>query len=175
MTSSAPGSSVPGKRESSLRIRVAPESVVLSAWPLRDCPLRSACLLAATVGASAVVARFSPSAAYGWLTFAMLLFISRRTWLAVRYEINSQGVIEMSLWRRRRIPWSAIAQHEVHREGVLLLPDAAVNALSPLRGLYIPWGRRRQVVLDNLEYYLAPWSGESRSSVRPSSRPPRSA
>jgi hypothetical protein len=161
-------SSVPGKRESGLRIRVAPESVALASWPLRDRPLRAWALLAAVAGASLLVGRFAPSVLYGWLALAILALTSWRNWLPVRFEINSNGVTETAVWRTRRIPWTAVAQHEIHREGVLLLPDAAVNALSPLRGLYVPWGSRRQDVLANLEYYLSPWSGESRSSIHPS-------
>lgn len=163
-------SSVPGKRESGLRIRVAPESVQLSCWPLRDRPLRAWGLLGLVVAASVLVGRVAPNVQYGWLALAVLLVTSWRTWLPVRFEIGSGGVTETVLWRKRRIPWTAIAQHEVHREGVLLLPDLAVNALSPLRGLYVPWRAHKQDVLANLEYYLSPWNGESRSSVRPSSR-----
>ena len=85
----------------------------------------------------------------------MLLAITLwRTWLPVRYQIGGGGIVQVALGRRRRIPWTAILRYEVRPGGVLLLPDAIVTPLSPLRGLYLPWGGQREAVLASCEYYL---------------------
>ena len=163
-------SSAPGNSELGLRIRVAPEAVTIVSWPLRDAPLRSWAAIALAAGVGALVGRYSPSAIYGWIAFVAMCITLWRVWLSVTFELNSNGVKQTVMWRSRRIPWTAIPQYEVCREGVLLLPDAVVNGLSPLRGLYLPWGAHRQEVLAHLEYYLSTWPAPPRSAAhRPGS------
>ena len=108
-------------------------------------------LLAAVSG---LVGWRSPQVAYGGIALAALLIVTWRTWLPRRFEIGATGVQERVLWRKRLIPWHAILQYEISPGGVLLMPDPVVNGLSPLRGIYIPWGQRRQELLAQLEYHL---------------------
>jgi hypothetical protein len=49
----------------------------------------------------------------------------------------------------------------------MLLPDAVVVPLSPLRGLYLPWGLQKDRVLANIEYYLASWTNSQTTTSRP--------
>ncbi|MDX1945184.1 MAG: hypothetical protein SFU86_07240 [Pirellulaceae bacterium] len=147
-------SSLKPARDSGLRIRIAPEDVTLRSWPLVDQPLGSLLAIALAAGGSGLV---------GWrlgrweagLAAAVLLGLSLvRVWLPVRYELNSGGVIRTVFGWRRRIAWSAIRGYEQRLGGVLLLADAPATPLSPLRGLYIPWGRHRDSLLAACEYYL---------------------
>jgi hypothetical protein len=50
--------------------------------------------------------------------------------------------------------WSSVRHFHVRGDGVVLLFDPEVTALSPLRGVYLRWGTKREAVLANLEYYL---------------------
>lgn len=137
-----------------LRIRVAPEALTIRVWPLRDRPLTSLGLLAVLIAAGLIVGWASPTPLYGWGTLLALGITTWRTWIPVRFELNSTGVQQNLFWSQQCIPWSAIQQCEVYREGVLLLPEAMVNGLSPLRGLYLPWGTQRAELLGSLEYHL---------------------
>jgi hypothetical protein len=111
----------------------------------------------------------SGSIAMGCLVGGTLLVTSWRSWLPVAFEIGPSGVTQIVGWRKRRIPWTAILQYQVCLHGVLLLPDAVVTRLSPLRGIYLPWGRQRQEVLANFEYYLQSWAA-GRSGRRDSTQ-----
>jgi hypothetical protein len=77
-----------------------------------------------------------------------------RTLLPVTFEIGVSGVTQVVVGRRRRISWPAIRGYEVRGNGVVLVPDAEITPLSPLRGLYIPWLDQRDRVLAAVEYYL---------------------
>jgi hypothetical protein len=141
-------------RESSLRIRVAPEEVTIHDWPLRDRPLGS--LLALTLGAAAswLVGWKTGQPTAGGLAAAVLAATLWRTWLPVRYELGGSGIVQTIFGWRRRISWIAIQRCEVKHDGVLLLPDATATPLSPVRGLYLHWGDKRDAVLAHLDYYL---------------------
>ena len=155
-------------RESGLRIRVAPEEVTLDNWPLRQQPITSLAALALATAASCLVGWAATHWAVGAIAATALAITLWRTWLPVRYEIGGGGVTQVLFGRwRRRIPWTAIVQFQVLTDGVLLLPDAAVTPLSPLRGLYLPWGRQRDAVLANLDYYMQGWRTPVRNSTQP--------
>jgi hypothetical protein len=153
-------SSIRPTRDSSLRLRTAPEEIAIDDWPLRDRPLPSSLAVTLAAGASwlAMWATHQPAIA---ITIAALLVLTLwRTLLPVRYELGPAGVVQSVLGWRRRIPWMAIDHFEPHADSVLLSPDAAVSALSPLRGLVVPCGAKRDAVIALLEYYLL---GKSRT------------
>jgi hypothetical protein len=163
-------SSVRPSRDSSLRIRIAPEDVTLRDWPLVDRPVGSlaAIGLAAAVSVLAGWAANSPLAGGGVaLVLAAILW---KTWLPVRYELSGRGVTQSVLRWRRRIPWTAIRRHEIRTIGVLLVPDPVLTPLSPLRGLLVPWGRRKPEVLAHIDYYLQSWSSSGSTT---NTHPPR--
>ena len=149
MPSSAP------QQEIVQRIRVAPEEVTLAVWPLRQRPVSSLAAVAIAAGVSWLVgSSWQPWAgAVAAAIFAVTLW---RMWLPVRYEIGVSGVTQIVLGLRRRIPWPAIRNYVVYADGVLLVPDAEVRPVSPLRGLFLPWLDRREKVLANVEYYVNP-------------------
>jgi hypothetical protein len=90
------------------------------------------------------------------LSAAGLLVTLWRTWLPVSYELGVSGITQRVLGRQRRIAWPAIRGYQVGANGVLLVPDAQITPLAPLRGLYLPWldRRDREKVLASLEYHL---------------------
>ena len=151
-----PASSVQ-PREPAQRVRVAPEEVTLHVWPLRQQPLASLLALALAAGASWLLGWASGRPWWGVLAVAGLLVTLWRTWLPVSYELGVSGITQRALGRQRRIAWPAIRGYQVRGNGVLLVPDAQIAPLAPLRGLYLPWldQREREQVLASLEYHLA--------------------
>ena len=159
-------SSIKPVRQSGLRIRVTPEEVTLVVWPLAQRPLGSLFAIGLVALASWLVARGSGNWWAGAIVAVGLMVASWRLWLPVRYILASGGIVQSILGRRRRIPWSAIRLYEVHRTGVMLLPDVQVTPLSPLRGLFLPWCGQQALLLANLDYYLGSWNGEVSETVR---------
>jgi hypothetical protein len=152
-------------RDSGLRIRVAPEEVSLVDWPLVQRPVSSLLALALAGGVSWLVG-WTMRWEWGAIAAAALAVTLWRTWLPVRFDLNSGGVSQIIFERwKRRIPWSAIRAFEVRSDGVLLVPDSAITPLSPLRGLYLHWGDQREAVLASLEYYVHGWRTANRNST----------
>jgi hypothetical protein len=150
-----------------LRIRVAPEEVSLVDWPLRQRPVRSLFALALAGGLSWLVGWGTMRWEAGVFAAAALAITLWRTWLPVQFDINSGGIAHTILGRwKRRIPWSAIQAYDIRTDGVLLVPDAVITPLSPLRGLYLHWGNQREAVLANLEYYVHGWRNAPRHSTQ---------
>ena len=151
---------------SPLRIRVAPEEVTVRYWGLRDDPLGTWLRVILGAGASAAVGKFLGNEAWGWGTLALILITLWRSMIPLRFEISPHGITQIVLGRRTRILWTSILNYQVHSRGVLLLPDAAVTPLSPLRGLFLPWGSHKERVLANIEYYLASWTASQTTTSR---------
>ena len=150
-----------------LRIRVAPEPVSLIDWPLRQRPASSLAVLALAGSASWLVGWAPMRWEAGAIATAALAITLWRTWLPVRFELNSSGITQVILDRfKRRISWSAIGAYDVRTDGVLLVPDPVVTPLSPLRGLYLHWGDQREAVLASLEYYVHGWRTAPRNSTQ---------
>jgi hypothetical protein len=149
-----------------LRIRVAPEELTLATWGLRDLGWYGWVNLLIAGGVSYGVGWITGWPLAGWGTLLVLLATLWRYWLPVQYELGPQGITQAVLGRRTRIPWTAILNYDVRTRGVLLYADAILTPLSPLRGLYLPWGREREAVLAHIEYYLAVWTRE-RSTQQP--------
>ncbi len=151
-------SSVQPVRDSSVRFRVVPPEVTIHDWAVRDRPLGSSVALTMTAGASWLAAWAMDNVLVGLVVAAALGLVAWRTWLPVRYDLSASGVTQSVFRWRRRIPWTAVVRHELRGGGVLLLADANVTPLSPLRGLYLHWGKHRADVLAHVEYYLQSWT-----------------
>src|SRR5262245_49012800 len=147
-------SSIRPTRESSTRIRVAPEDVMIDDWPLRDRPLSSSLAVTLAAGASWLAAWTTDDPAAGAVMGVILALTLWRTWLPVRYQLGSGGVVQSVLGWRRRIAWMAIRRHELRWDGVLLFPDGVYTPLGPLRAIYVHWGSNRDAVLAQLDFYL---------------------
>lgn len=150
-------SSIRPTRDSGLRIRIAPEELTLRDWPLIDRPLGSLAAIGLAAALSWLVGWAIGSPLVGGAVATLLAVTLWRTWLPVRYELSGGGITQIVFGRRRRIPWTAIRQHEFRSDGVILVPDAELTPLSPLRGLYLHWGGQRSEVIAHLDYYLQSW------------------
>ena len=102
--------------------------------------------------------------AVGAGVLVVLLIALWRFWLPIRYELGSQGVTQTVLGRETRIPWTSIVNYQVRTRGIVLFSDAVLTPLSSLRGLYLPWGRQREPVLAQVDYYLSTWTQGERST-----------
>lgn len=165
-------SSIPPVRDQPVRIRVAPEEVTVVSWPLVQKPIASLIAVALALAASWLAARVTGQWVFGLVAALALATSMWPTWLPVRYYFSGSGVTRSVLGRRRVISWSAIRHYTARPTGLLLLPDAVVTPLSPLRGLSICTGRQHEQVLANVEYYLHGWAGGSQARrSRPSDAP----
>jgi hypothetical protein len=154
-------------RDSSLRSRSAPEEVTLVDWPLRDRPLASLTGLIVAGAMAWLAGWLTTSWPLGAIVAGILLITQWRTWLPTRYELTGSGISQSVLGWRRRIPWSAVRQYELHRSGVLLSPDPTIAPLTPLRGLYLHWGQQRAAVVAHLEYHVIGIIPAARESSHP--------
>ena len=152
----------------SLRIRVAPEEVTVRFWGLRDDPFGTWLRIVIGIGAAIAAGSFLGNEWWGWGTFAIVLLTLWRSLIPLRFEIGPQGITQNVLGRSTRIVWTSILNYRVYSSGVMLFPDAVVVPLSPLRGLYLPWGLQKERVLANIEYYLTSWTA---SQTTTTSRP----
>jgi len=153
------------KSASPLRIRVAPEEVTVRFWGLRDQPLGTWFCIILGAAVSLAVGSFLGNEWYGWGMLVLVLITLWRTWIPLRFEIGPPGITQIVLGRRTRILWTSILNYRLYSRGVLLLPDAAVTPLSPLRGLFLPWGSQRERVVANIEYYLASWAASQTTTT----------
>lgn len=149
---------------SPLRIRVAPEEVTLQVWGLRDWGWYGWLNLAIAGAASSGVAWLTGTPVAGWGVFFVLVLTLWRFWLPMRFELGPQGIKQTVLSRSARIAWTSILNYEIKPRGVILHADAVLTPLSPLRGLYLPWGRQREQVLAHVEYYLTAWTRDQQST-----------
>ena len=149
-----------------MRIRVAPEEVAIRYLGLRDRPLATWLNLFLAAAASMFVGMFLGNELWGWGMMGVLLLTLWQSLIPMRFEIGPHGVTHVVLGRRTKIPWTQILNYRVYGHGVLLLPDAVVTPLSPLRGLFLPWGSHQERVLDNIEYYLASWTASQTTTAR---------
>ncbi len=147
-----------------LRIRVAPEDLALNVWGLRDLGWFGWINLLAAIAVSYGVNWLTGWPPAGWAVLVVLAITLWRFWLPVRYELGPQGISQVALGRATRIPWTAILNYEIRSRGVLLYPDAVLTLLSPLRALYLPWGRQGEQVRAHIEYYLSTWTQGERTT-----------
>jgi len=131
-----------------------PRPIQWRSWPLRD---NLATAAAVAVGASGV------AAGVYWVTAqlhlaslaALVLLVSLwRCLVPIQFELNVHGVHQWVFGRYRRIPWREVRSYRVCSSGVLLLPTEAPCPIDSARGLFVPWGNRREEVLAHVRYFL---------------------
>lgn len=132
--------------------RTAPPPLMWRVWPLEEGG-PTAWLLALVLGGAVLLAGWQTRSAISALLAGAVAALSAwRYFVPVHYEVNSHGVFQTVLGRRRRISWRAIGRVEVCRDGVLIAP---IDRLSPaLRGIYLPWGTHRAGLLASINYYV---------------------
>jgi len=147
-------SSIRPARDGSSRIRQAPEEVTIDDWPLRDRPMGASLAVTLAAGLAWLAVWATGNVVVGAAIGVALLLTLWRTWLPMRYQLGSGGIVQTVLGWRRRIPWMAIRRYEPRSDGVLLFSDAAVVGFAPLRGLYLHCGGKREAVIAQLQHHL---------------------
>jgi hypothetical protein len=123
-------------------------------WPLRENVPGAILVFGGLVGAGAGVRWVTGQTHLALLAVAVLALALWRFFMPTLYELNIGGVNQWLFGRHRRIPWREIRHYEVQSSGVLLLPRAEPCPMDAFRGLYLPWGKRRDEVLAQVRYYL---------------------
>jgi hypothetical protein len=111
----------------------------LRSWPAVDELRRTWPVAAGVLAAVAAVQLVTGRTALGLLAAGVLLLVTWRAWVPVRFEIGPGGITQHVARFRRRIPWAAIARYEIRPDGMLLLPDDRAAPIDRLRGLWLPW------------------------------------
>jgi len=123
-------------------------------WPVRDAPVRSLWVMVGLLAVGLVVGGFSGRVYLAVLAVVALIAALWRFFLPVVFELSDKGVDQLVFGRRRHIPWQAVHYYEICTAGVLLLPPEDLSAMSPFRGLYLPWEKQPDEVLKQVRFYL---------------------
>lgn len=145
-----------------------PPAVRWQSWPLRDDPLRSSIVVAALAALGAAVGWLTGRAALGGLAAAVTAAAAWRHFVPVVFELSRDGIDHWLFGRRRHVSWSAIARHEIGRDGVLLLPECSWPMAAWFGGLYVPWLHHRDEVLAQVRYHLERADDGTAAQRRPS-------
>ncbi|QDU93111.1 hypothetical protein [Lignipirellula cremea] len=137
---------------SSSRRAPRPLELTVNVWPAIQAPVRSLVALALAIGLGWLADQMSGSETMGWLAGGAVVLAMWRLWIPVQVVIGPLGIVENILGYRRRISWREIYGYEDRPHGVLIQPH---NPGSPLRGLYIFCGKRREDVVAVLDFYLS--------------------
>jgi hypothetical protein len=122
-------------------------------WPLGQNGWRSWLVVVGTAGMGLVAAGVSGSVAMGILSSGVLMLSMWRFWIPVRYYIRSRGIVEQSLGRRRLIPWHAIRQCRLRKQGVVLLLDDKQLLFDGLGAKYIEGQDQQQSLVAAINFY----------------------
>jgi len=130
-------------------------------WPLWDRDPAAWGWLLGTLGlAASLEAGLSPSG-LGLLAAALLLFVLRRIFLPITYQLSPEGVEVRVLGRHTILRWRKVRRYELYADGlwVLFSEEPLVGELA--RGIYIPFGTQadfafRRSVLKLLRQQVGP-------------------
>jgi len=143
-----------GKQPQVIVIDGESPSAEVRQWPLRDEPWAVAVLICVVTALSIGIGMIATSLWWG-LGAAVALVVSLwRMWIPVEFRIGELGVIQTTLRRSWRIPWESFSDYEVRQSGVLLLPEDDNSVLGRMKGVYVPWGERKEDVLAVIAHYL---------------------
>lgn len=123
-------------------------------WPVRDNVFKGSVVVIGLLAGGLGVGWVTGKTHLALLALAALVIALWRFFLPVMFELNTDGVNQWIFGRHRRIPWVAIRRYEVFSTGVLLLPYSDRCPMDAFRGLYLPWGSRREEILAQIRYYL---------------------
>ncbi len=132
--------------------RGSPPPVSLEAWPPSESGPGKWVALALLVAVPLLVGWVTRDTWLGVAAAVLMLAAGWRFFVPAAYEIDALGISERVLWMHRRIPWRAVANIDIGRRGVLVIPD--VRCCPRLRGLYLPWGPQRDALLALFAYHL---------------------
>lgn len=130
---------------------MTPIPVLLKSWPVVDSLGEFLLLAAIVLGTPILVFNFLGPISSAIVAGALVV-VTWKHFVPTQYELSALGINVFRLGRSRRIPWMSIDRYLVGRQGVLL--SSAGAPLERFRGLYLPWGKNRDLVLTTLRYYL---------------------
>jgi len=108
--------------------------------PLRqEPPLKTAALVAAIAGVSALAALSLEGVVYGLVSAVVLALSMARYFLPTRYTADGAGV-SLGLFTPRQRPWQSFARVEQRPDGLFLSPFARPTRLDSYRGVYLRFG-----------------------------------
>jgi hypothetical protein len=131
-----------------------PSSLRWDSWPAGENALAGFVVAVSLAAVGLLVHRITAQVHLAALSVGAVSLALWRFFLPIRYELNQDGVQQWILGGRRGIPWDSIRRYEVCRTGVLLLPFHDDCTMDAFRGLYLPWGNRRDEVLARIRYYV---------------------
>lgn len=143
----------------SSRRAVSPTSstVEIQSWPIRDEGLRGWSPLAAALLLSIFLSNSSVGVGAGVVAFVLLAIASWRSWMPVRFFLDTRG-LRFCLGRRERLlPWPLVAGYRVERHGVTIFPATkGITGIDSLRGIYVPFADQQDAVLAMLDDFKGP-------------------
>jgi hypothetical protein len=142
------------KRREALWTDNPPPTLSWRCWPLGEQAVGTAIVLVCLAAVGVGVHWLTSQIHLAVLAVAVLALAMWRYFLPIHFELTPEGVNQWLFGGHRRIPWTAIHRYEIRSSGVLLLPFADRSAMDAFRGLYLPWGDRREEVLFQVRFYL---------------------
>ncbi|MBX3415781.1 MAG: hypothetical protein KF708_24060 [Pirellulales bacterium] len=146
--------SVPSSRRTAT---AATPTLEIHSWPIRDEGLRGWSPLAVGLLLSILLATSSVGIGAGIVAFILLAIASWRSWVPVRFFLDTRG-LRFCLGRRERLlPWPLVAGYRVERHGVTIFPATKGNTgIDALRGIYVPFGDQQDALLALLDDFKGP-------------------
>lgn len=146
--------SVPSSRRT---VSAAAPTLEIKSWPIRDEGLRGWSPLAAALLLSALLSVSSVGIGAGLIAFVLLAVASWRSWVPVRFFLDTRG-LRFCLGRRERLlPWPLVAGYRVERHGVTIFPATkGGSGIDSLRGIYVPFADKQDALLALLDDFKGP-------------------
>ena len=136
-----------------------PEDLQLVSWPPRDDGVAGWIFLSLALLLPIVIGFATGNVLFLLVGLLLVTLAMWRMWIPITYQLGPRGVVETVLGRSRRIPWTAVKQWEVRRNGLLLLLSDDPAPLVRLWGVLIRFGGASDKLIRLVTYY----AGEPRS------------
>lgn len=125
-------------------------SLSWTVWPMRERPLRSAAvILFLMVVLWAIASAFGT--AWIFVSAIILLVYLAGFFFPTRYLLGPESISARGLVSRKKRHWSGLKKYYVGKKGVHLSPYARPSRLESFRGIYLPFGGKREEILRFIE------------------------
>jgi hypothetical protein len=123
-------------------------------WPLVDAAPYSALLVMALSATGLLAAATTGRTVWAVAVPLVLAACGWRFFVPVRYELDKSGVTQQVHGWVQRTLWTDVRSFDVCPRGVMLFSHTETIPLDAFRGVYLPWGERRDEVLSAVRFYL---------------------
>jgi hypothetical protein len=117
---------------------------------MRERPLRSAAVILFLIVVLWAIAS-SFGTAWIFLSTIILLVYLAGFFFPTSYLLDPESVSARGLLSRKKRHWSGLKKYYVGKKGVHLSPYTKPSKLETFRGIYLPFGGRREEILDFIE------------------------